>query len=142
MFTQREYNPIFKNLIEEMIRLYDHNLTPSKTIGLKTPLANIVEENESFQIEMAIPGFKKEEIEIQLKEDTLTIKSNIPENRNNNPEKQKTEELVRTPFSRSFHIPHNMNKDQIEARHADGILYIKIPKTKETTAKTKEIPIA
>lgn len=100
------------------------------------PSANILETDESFKIELAVPGYKKDAFKVEVHERNLTISA---EEKSENEEK--TENYIRKEynfgsFSRSFRLPHTVDSDKIEAVYNDGVLNIVIPKKEE--AKPKE----
>lgn len=107
------------------------------------PATNITENDHAFQLEMAVPGFSKEDFRINLEKDVLTVSS----------EKEKSEksdetrehkfrkcEFGQRNFSRSFTLPEAVDKDAIKAEYENGILMITLPK-KEVVKFTKEIQV-
>ena len=103
------------------------------------PGANILETETGFELHLALPGMKKEEVKIDLNENTLTISGE------RNFQKEETKgtwhynEIRQGKFSRSFVLPEGILHDAIEANFADGILEIKLPKAEPKQAKTIEI---
>lgn len=92
------------------------------------PLINIKETEASFDIEVASPGFTKDDFSISTERDVLTIAGEKDFG-----EEQKDENYVRRQFSchsftRSFTLPDNANGNSITANYADGILTLRIPK--------------
>lgn len=89
------------------------------------PSANIIKNEDGFEINLAIPGFSKKDIAIELNENRLTIKSNL--------ESEKADvnfqlrEFDYQSFSRSFSLSKDLNQDKIEANMEKGILKINIP---------------
>jgi len=107
------------------------------------PAANIRETDEAYLLELAVPGFSKEDFKINLEKDMLTISSERDK-------EKKTEEKVEHSccrrefghrnFSRSFYIPEAVDKDGIKAEYTNGILLITLPK-KEVVKVKKEIEV-
>jgi HSP20 family protein len=101
------------------------------------PAVNIKETGNSFQVEMAAPGMKKEDFNISLEGNTLTISS---ERRNENEEKE-GEKYTRKEFSyqsfyRTFHLPKDVvDSENIRATYEHGLLCLEIPKREEAKQK-------
>lgn len=106
--------------------------------GTTLPAVNVSENNETFKIEMAAPGMKKEDFKIDLDNNLLVISS---EKEEKNEELNKEGNYFRKEFSyqsfkRSFSLPMNIvNYDQISAKYSEGILQITIPKKEEAKPK-------
>ncbi len=88
-----------------------------------------------------IPGIKKKDLSIDLSENILTISG----------EKKKEEKVERADyyryerslgsFFRRFELPGDLETDKINAHFEDGVLEVRIPKTKEAAKKHKKISI-
>lgn len=98
-------------------------------------LSNVSENDNEYLIELSAPGFKKENINIQLENDILKISSNIEDKNEEKGEGYFRREFRKSSFERSFIIPDNVNKDEISASMEDGILNVKIPKMKKEEKK-------
>ncbi len=107
------------------------------------PAVNIKENKDNFSIEMAVPGMKREDFKINLEGDLITISS---EKENESKEEQKgytKREYNYSSFSRSFTLPAAANTDMINARYADGVLNLTIPKREEAAkAAAKKITVS
>jgi HSP20 family protein len=108
------------------------------------PSVNIKENADSFNVEMAAPGFSKDEFRIELNNDLLTISSekNV-ENEIKESENFTRREFSYQSFSRSFTLPNTVNSDKIGANYENGILKVSIPKKEEAKPKpAKQIKIS
>jgi len=132
--------PTFKNLIESFFEsdfpLMGNQL--SKFIGSTIPSANIKETNENFQIELAVPGIKKEDIKIDLDQDVLTISSEQKEEKTEERDNYTRREFNYSSFSRSFYLPEIADTDKISAEYKDGVLNILIPKKESAIKKPQK----
>jgi HSP20 family protein len=104
------------------------------------PLTDIHETKDAYVFKVDLPGFKKEDINVEFTGDTLIMRGE----RKQEEEETKNENCHRLErsygvFERSFTIPKNVDPKKIEAELKDGILQLSIPKVEE--AKTKAIPI-
>lgn len=89
------------------------------------PLTNIRKEQEAYVLELALPGYTKEEVMVEMKDDTITIQAE---------KKTPVEESVThkqefgTPsFHQSFHLPAQINQDKVEAKLEHGVLHVRLP---------------
>lgn len=101
------------------------------------PAVNIKESAENYTIELAAPGKKKEDFNIQLDHNLLTISS---EEKIENTEDKKEENYTRreyrySSFSRSFTLPDAADNEKISASYQDGVLNIVIAKKEEAKVK-------
>jgi len=94
---------------------------------------NIMENDENFQVQLSVPGAKKENFSIELENNTLRVKyEDKKENEEKKEEKGWTihkKQFEAFSFERMFHLPETgVNKEKINAEYKDGILNIVIPK--------------
>jgi len=102
------------------------------------PAVNIKENEKSFEIEVAAPGVAKEDFNINLEKDVLTVSSK-KENKNDvEKDNFMKREFGFNSFSRSFSIPESVNADKIKASHNNGVLTIELPKIEEAKLKNKK----
>ncbi len=102
------------------------------------PGVNIKETKDNFEVEVAAPGMNKDDFNIQLDGNVLTIcseKSNQHEE-NNEDEKYSRKEFSYQSFQRSFTLPKDVvDEDKIEAKYENGLLHLVIPKKEEAKQK-------
>ena len=101
------------------------------------PSVNSVENNESFEIDLAVPGMKKDDFTIELNDKVLVISSentNSVENGN-----MRLNEFNYSSFQRSFRVPESVELDKIKANYKNGILKIKLPKKKDSITKSNRV---
>ncbi len=123
--------PIFSNLFD---RYFEGEFTPS----ISNKAANIKESDDAFEIDMMVPGYTKEQINIELDDNLLTISAEVIDK---NEEEGWRREFILNSFSRSFQLPKTVNNEAITAEQNDGILHILIPKLKEEQKLKKQIEI-
>lgn len=113
--------------------LFDWNARNFSNWGTTLPSVNIVENNDNFVVEMAAPGMKKDDFNIELSDDMLTISSEREvENELNEDERYTRREFSYQAFQRSFQLPkHVVDDAKVNAKYEDGILRILIPKKEE-----------
>ena len=103
---------------------------------------DIKDMGDHFQLEADLPGFKKEDIKIDLDGDYMTISG---ERHSEFEEKDKKGNYVRCErsygsYSRSFDIS-NIYADDISAEYKDGVLKMRLPKRKEESPAVKRLEI-
>lgn len=102
-----------------------------KDIESSLPATNVKETDKDFKIELAVPGFKKEDFKVALDNDVLTISAETKDEKNEENEKFTRREFSYNSFSRSFQLPKSANSDKINAKYENGILKIDISKKDE-----------
>ena len=102
------------------------------------PAVNVKEDDNGFTVEVAVPGFKKEDFKVELDQDVLTIASEQEEKHEENNEQGNyvKREFRHRSFKRSFRLPKDVvDGDKIEARYEAGILHLALPKREEVKPK-------
>lgn len=93
------------------------------------PSVNIRENKDDYSIEMAVPGMKKEDFDIDIDNNTITIScQKESETKDGSEENYSRREYNYSRFSRSFTVPQNAQLDQVKAKYADGMLQLSVPK--------------
>lgn len=107
------------------------------------PAVNIKDNTKSFDLELAVPGFKKEELKVNVEGDLLTISSEKKDESEEDKNGYTRREFNYRSFQRSFQLPQNVDGDNVKASFVDGVLKLSIPKTKAWPEKKgKEVRIA
>ena len=101
------------------------------------PAVNIKENGKQFNIEVAAPGFNKNDFKINVEVDVLTISAEKKEEKSEEDESYARKEYSYTSFSRSFTLPENSNSDKIDATYENGILKLMLPKREEKNVVSK-----
>ncbi|MBY9018257.1 MAG: Hsp20/alpha crystallin family protein, partial [Candidatus Lokiarchaeota archaeon] len=108
----------------------------------RTPLANIKDLKDHFEISAELPGLEKSNIELTIKDDVMEIKGEHKEET----KEEKEGQLVRreyhsSSYYRAFNLPENIDKEKIDANLDKGILTVKIPKVSPPKHEKKKIEI-
>ncbi|MCE2937048.1 MAG: Hsp20/alpha crystallin family protein [Cyclobacteriaceae bacterium] len=99
------------------------------------PRVDIVENDNSYEIHVAAPGMNKEDFQLEVKDQFLTISG---ERKFTNETKERNFHSLETQygsFSRSFSLPENVDGAKISARYVNGILEVTIPKDEKKALK-------
>ncbi len=125
------YNfPRFSNLIDSFFE----NEFPNVHGGdiFKTPaLVNIKDTKEGYQIEVAAPGFKKEDISVKVEGNLLTISAETKQESEVKEEKYTRKEFNFSSFKRSFTLPKTIEVAKVGGNYENGILTVTLPKKEE-----------
>jgi HSP20 family protein len=108
--------------------------------AMSTFRTDVTDTGDAFVLDAELPGFKKEDIKIDVENDCLTISA---ERKLDEEEKQKNfikRERFYGSFSRSFDVS-GVNVDGIEAAYNDGVLKLTMPKKVETVPPTRRLEI-
>ncbi|GAK95307.1 small heat shock protein [Nonlabens ulvanivorans] len=104
-----------------------------------SPSVNISEGDTQFELELVIPGFKKEDVSIEVDQDVLTISSEVKDEYEEKTEQFTRREFSLSSFKRSFNLPDSVNQDHIAAEYKDGILNLTLPKKEEALPQPKRM---
>ncbi|TVR40043.1 MAG: Hsp20/alpha crystallin family protein [Bacteroidia bacterium] len=106
------------------------------------PATNILEDDKGYEIQLAVPGMKKEDFRMEVEDNVLSVSFEKKEEEKNSPGVEYLRrEFEMDEFTRSFSIPKTVDAEQIKARYDNGILYISIPKM-DKTRLSKQIKVS
>lgn len=131
-YNTNEFVPTtFSALVD---RFFNDTLTRS---GGSTfiPKVDIVETPSAFEIQVAVPGLNKEDFNIELNDNYLTVSG---ERKFSDEKKEKNYHAIEThygSFSRSFALPENVDASKINAKYNNGILELTLPKDEKKALK-------
>jgi len=134
--TTERMPSVFDDFFKPWNEWFDNGGLLGRTINV--PAVNITENKDEYQVSLAAPGLKKDDFNINVDGNMLTI-SSIKEDTKEEKDKRFTrKEYSYSSFSRSFTLPEEINKEKIEAKYEDGVLKISLPRkeeAKKTSAK-------
>ncbi|MEZ4950857.1 MAG: Hsp20/alpha crystallin family protein [Saprospiraceae bacterium] len=120
------FNEFFKNLDKGF------PISTARPVVRKQVSVNVMEDNDAFQLQLAAPGFAKENFSLNVEKDILTIELKS-EKKSEEGEKleYKVREFYYTDFKKSFTLPETVDVDKISAVYENGILNVVLPKKEE-----------
>lgn len=119
------FEPLFKNFFD-----VENDFSFAKN---EKPAVNISENEKSYELEFAVPGFQKEDLKVKVENSQLLVSAEQKQESENTEDKKYTRrEFSYKSFSRSFYIPEKVNSEAIEAKYENGILYLSLPKAVES----------
>ena len=113
----------------------------SEKLAAKVPAVNIAETSNQFEVELAVPGLKKEDFKINLDKNVLTVSADKKTETVDEDKKFSKREYSYQSFSRSFTLPERADHSKIEADYTDGILKLTITKKEEAKIQSREIAV-
>ena len=117
------------------------NLDFSLQLNAKSALVNISEDEKSFDLTFSVAEFKKEDFQIEIKDQMLVLLGEQKENKETNEKKFTRKEFGLQNLKRAFKLPDNIDNDNIEARFDNGILFVSLHKKIEAKKEAKKIDI-
>ena len=130
-------NPVLNEMLNGMQRRPYHN-----DCNFNRTSANIIDNENDFTIELAVPGMQKKDFKINIEKEILSISVEKQESKEKVEKNYSRREFRYDGFCRSFSIPETVNQDEIKADYKSGVLSIRLPKSEEVQQKSKEIKIS
>lgn len=137
----RRNQDLFGGLMENLWN--DSNwFKPELTSKFSMPAVNIKNSENEFEIELAAPGLKKEDFNIEVEENLLKLSVNKTAENLEEKENYTRKEFSYFNFQRSFALPKDLvDTENVQATYADGILKVLLPKQKELKESVKKITV-
>ena len=128
----RNYRPTtFSSLFDGF---FDDNFQGGTAMDF-SPSVDIAETDNSFEIQVALPGVKKSDVNIEVDNDQLTISGERKFESENKEKNFHSRESYYGKFSRTFTLPDLINVEKIDAKQEDGILKVTLPKDEKKASK-------
>lgn len=132
-YNTNDYVPAtFSSLVD---KFFNDTLTRSGGSSFQ-PRVDIVENEKAFELHVAVPGVSKDDFQIEVKDNVLTVSG---ERKFSSEKKEENYYAIETQFgsfSRSFTLPENTDSAKINASYTNGILEVTIPKDEKKALKT------
>jgi HSP20 family protein len=129
---QREVDDIFS-------RFFDRSSDSGSTSAVWAPKTDLVETDDEFRLHLDVPGMTKEDITINLQNNTLTVSGERRSTRKNEGDDYVRVERSFGNFHRTFTLPNSVDAEGIEAEYDNGVLTITVPKTEKAARRRIEI---
>lgn len=134
---KRNSNLVFPSLLDEFFKPDWNGGVQNYTTSL--PAVNIKESETSYKLEFYVPGFKREDFNIEIDKNTLIVSSEKQFENENNNEKYSLKEFNFSSFKRTFTLPESVDFDAIKANYENGVLIVSLPKREEALQKSKRL---
>ncbi len=134
-----------ENLREDVNRLFQEALNrPGRgatTSRSWAPPVDVVEYEDKFVLRAELPGMSKEDMDVEMHGDTLTIRGERKFEQEEGKENYVRVERTYGKFQRSFTLNVPVKADEIKATYKDGILEVTVPKAEEIKPKKVEVAV-
>jgi HSP20 family protein len=139
-FAKEQKNNVVNPFFNDVYSLLNDSFLSDKII-IRTPAVNISENDNQFDVELAIPGLSKEDIKISLDKNVLSVSADKKTETVDENKKFTKREYGFNSFSRSFTLPESADQSKIEADYVAGILKLTIAKKEEAKFLSREISV-
>jgi HSP20 family protein len=140
---QHENKSVYDLMKTRMEDVFD-DFFGSSSLSLKnmefSPKVDVKEDEKSFKINAELPGLTEKDVNVELRENILTISGQKKEEKETKTDKEHRVERNYGSFSRSFTLPKGIETEKISAKFKNGILSLIIPKGKDVL-ETKKIKV-
>jgi HSP20 family protein len=142
--TPEQWEPLseLEQVIERMRRMLDQTFgsfswpKPAEARGW-SPLVDIEETDDAYVVEAELPGVKREDLNIELVGNELTITGEVKEREHKGALRRQTRRTGR--FAYRVALPAQVEADNIEASLSDGVLTVRVPKAERAQRKKIEV---
>lgn len=136
MLVKRNF-PVFPTFDRVFDDIFNNDISNMFDKLSTVPAVNIKERDKDYVIELAAPGMKKEDFEIELDNNILTVSSKKKEEKVEEKSNYTKREFNYCGFQRMFTLPETANIEDIKAEYKDGILVLLIAKKPEAQIQPK-----
>lgn len=138
--TFAKFRPTEKEIFNHFNKTFRNSHVSFQSSRIINPVVNVKETDKDFELDLVVAGLNKDDFNLALNENILTISYKQNKDQNENKEKYIRREFIHHSFKRSFTLPETVNKDEIVGRYEAGILTVTLPK--KEVELTKEIKIS
>lgn len=147
MFDLRPYSNRSQNMMEQFSKafedMFNRDFLPSGKNDFQSLRTDITESKDAYVVQADLPGFSKNDIQINLENNQFTIRAKRDDQME---ERDENDRVIRQErhfgeFVRSFYV-ENIDQDKVEASLEDGVLKVKLPKANpDDSGLAKQIEI-
>ncbi len=130
-------NLVFPSLMDEIFK--PDWFGGMENFGTNLPAVNIKENEKDYELELSVPGMKKDDFNVEVDNNIMTISAEVKSESDVKEENYTRKEFSHSSFKRSFTLPETIDEDKIEASYVDGILKFRLPKKDEALPKPKRM---
>ena len=145
------YNPFveLERLFDRMSRQFaeaSESWDPSEPmgrwgLGTESLRLDLVDNEDEFVATVDVPGFERDDIEVRVSDQTLSIDASREEEREESDERYLKRERHHRTLRRSIEIPEDVDEDAVSARIKNGVLTITMPKSADEDSRAVEIDV-
>ena len=111
-------------------------------LGAFSPVVDIYDKGSDVVIHAEVPGIKKEDIDVHVENNVLTIRGTKERNEEVKEDGYVRSERAYGSFSRSFSLPNTVDVKKIHAEYKEGVLTLQLPKAEEAKPRQIEVKVS
>ena len=111
-------------------------------VSLRTPAVDVYEDKDDIVVETEVPGMRREDLEVKLTGDVLTISGKRESEKKVERKSYFRVERSAAAVSRTIRLPTEVQADKMTAHLKDGVLEIRAPKSEAARASSRSVPIS
>lgn len=140
------FDPFFERF-DSLWRDWDLSMNAFDQLQPKSsfPKVNVIEKEDSYDIEIAVAGFDKDDVELELKDNAMLIKADKKEKHESEDAKSGvkylTKEIAARSFRRTVVFPSEINSDDVSAKYENGIIKCRVGKVEEDKPSSVKIEV-
>ena len=119
-------------------RIFDHIFTDSGS-SARGPAADIVERDDHYQVQVDLPGVKKEDIQVTIEDGHLLIRARREIEKTDEKDSVLRHERRSGEFARTFRLGDHISTEGIAAQYRDGVLEVRIPKSEAAKPRMVDV---
>ena len=133
----------FNGLSNNLSRLFGTQREKNQNfLGAWSPVVDIYDKGIDVVLHAEIPGLRKEDIDVHVENNVLTIRGKKKRNEKVNEDGYFRSERAYGSFSRSFSLPNNVDEAKIHAEYKEGVLTLRLPKAEEAKPRQIEVKVS
>ena len=127
---------VFEDLFDQYLTEGNGGLSQMMNVSM-----DVAETDHAFEVKVDLPGVNAEDVDIQIENNTLTVRGQRSEEKEEKDEDKQYHRIERYSgsFARSVVLPNSINENETVAEYKDGVLKIQIPKADEGKARKIKI---
>ena len=131
----------FEEMLESRWPFFPALRWPEEMAVVKVPPVDVFEEGDALVVKAELPGMKKEEIEVTLTGDLLTLSGKKEKEERVERKDYHRLERMAGAFTRSLKLPFEVEVEKVTATFREGVLEIRAPKTPEAKARSRKVEV-
>jgi HSP20 family protein len=136
---------LFPGLVDGVLSRFFEDSFPGFgwTVQQRSVPVNIRETETAFELELVAPGLRKDDFQVGLEENNLTVSFEHKEEERKDSEKGYLRQEYRVQsFSRTFTLNESVDAEKISARYENGVLWLNLPKKEDRQRRSRPIEIS
>ena len=121
--------------------LFEERSWPGSDLGIAEPKVDLYEEKDQIVVKAEMPGMTKDNIQVFLSDNILTIKGEKKKEEEESDKDYYRSERVYGAFMRSLPLPAEVNPEKIHAAFKNGVLEVRLPKSEEAKKRAINVKV-